>query len=81
MGMGIALIKRVREHVVDEAQQRVEGARRSLEHMFASVGIGSDGSGVSQGILQSLERRPDLELRADAIDDRVGELGRAGMAT
>lgn len=52
MGMGTARVKRIGEHVVDEAQQRVEGPGRSLEHTFASVRIGSDGSGASQGILQ-----------------------------
>jgi hypothetical protein len=37
MGVGAALVKGIGEHVVDEAQQRLEGSRRCLEHMFGSL--------------------------------------------
>jgi hypothetical protein len=51
MGVDQARFKRIGEHLVDEAQQHVEGLGRSLEHMFVSLRTDSDGRGVSQGIL------------------------------
>lgn len=49
--VAVARVERIGEHVVDEAQQRIEGPGESLEHMFASVRIGSDGRWVAQGNL------------------------------
>ena len=51
VGMGEGLVNRVAEHVVEEAQQALEGPGRSVEHMFVSVGWGSDGNGALQRIL------------------------------
>jgi hypothetical protein len=36
MGMGEGLVNRVAEHVIEKAQQSLEGPRRSLEHMFVA---------------------------------------------
>ena len=79
MLVGVALVKGIGEHVVDEAQQRVEGSGRSLEHMFGSLRIGSDRSGVSQGILQAGRARrspPRSRPRSRVLKSVVkGEVG------
>jgi len=45
MGMLGGLIGRVSEHVVEQAQKTVEALWGQMEHMFGSVGMGSDGTG------------------------------------
>jgi hypothetical protein len=53
MWMLIGLLGRVAsQHVVDELEETLEALWSQLEHMFASVGLGSDGTGVLHEILQ-----------------------------
>jgi hypothetical protein len=73
MWVGAALVTGIGEHVVDEAQQCLEGSGRSLEHMFGSLGIGSDGSGVSQGILQAGRPRRSPGARDDRPELMLGD--------
>src|ERR1700732_5146719 len=61
-----------------------------MEHMFDSVRGGADGTFAGaasragariEAYLRSRsERRPDLQLRPHALDHRVGELRRPGVA-
>jgi hypothetical protein len=59
--VGEGLVNRVAEHVVEKAQQALEGPRSSLEHMFGSVGLGPDGTEGVQRILHPTVARDDKD--------------------
>ena len=59
MGMwGGLVFERVTEHIVEEAHQATERLGSSVEHMFGTLRRGSDGSRVTQGILQGKQEKP-----------------------
>ena len=74
----------VAENVVESAQPGAQALFGRLEHMFASVRWGSDGTGSQSATFVAsgggAQRGPDLELVPNALDDVVGELGRSGVA-
>jgi hypothetical protein len=53
MRMWGCLVERVAEHVIEEAQQATERLGGRVEHMFARLRSGPDGTGVTQAILQT----------------------------
>jgi hypothetical protein len=53
MGMwGGLVFEGIAEHIVEEAHQATERLGGSVEHMFGTLRRGSDGTGVTQAILQ-----------------------------
>lgn len=52
MGMLGGLIGRVSQHVVEQREETVEALWSQMEHMFGSLGMGSDRTGVLHEKLQ-----------------------------
>jgi hypothetical protein len=53
MWMWGCLVYRVAEDIVEEAQEATERLAWSVEHMFGRLSLASDGTGVTQAILQA----------------------------
>ncbi len=52
---GSLVFERVTEHIVEKAHQATQRFGSSVEHMFGTLRRGSDGTGVTQAILQGSE--------------------------
>jgi len=76
---------RIPKDVVCPAEPGAQPLLRSPEHMFERVRTGSDGTTAPPTPATDLrgrpQRRPHLELRSDALDDGIRELGGARVSS